>query len=229
MDQTSWIGPMFEGTFGGIKGLIGIDQANKAKKEMKSLWGNYPKYQIPQNYKDYLNAFSALAGSKIPGYTASLANIEQTTAQGLQGAEEGAISSAQFQDTLTKLNQQSLDAKAKLDIASAQFQAGAIEKAAEANYKMGDLKSLQWAQNVLRPWNLKMSEAQSKYQEGMGNAWGGMDTFVNSWYNLSNSGAMGGGGGTNSSLGANTSIGTPPEGNYNNSPGGQGGYYGIGG
>jgi len=186
------IASFIEGGGGIAETIFGTLQANKARKEQKALWGNYPKYEIPQNYKDYLNAFSALAGSKIPGYTPALANIEQSTAQGLQGAEEGAISSAQFQDTLTKLNQQSLDAKAKLDIASAQYQAGAIEKAAEANYKMGDIKSMQWAQNVLRPWNLKMAEATSKYQEGMGNVWTGMDAFVQSGYNFADSGGGGG-------------------------------------
>jgi hypothetical protein len=200
MDMNS-IASFIEGGAGIAEGIFGTLQANKANKQEKALWANYPNYQIPQNYKDYLNAYKALAGMKLPGYNLASANIDQTTAQGLEGAKEGAISSAQYQDTLTKLNQQSLDAKTKLDLASAQFQANAIGQAAEANYKMGDIKSMQWAQNTLRPWNLKMAEAQSKYAEGMGNVWTGLDTFVQSGYNFADSGGgssisgmMGGGG-----------------------------------
>lgn len=192
------IASFIEGGSGIATSIFGTLQTNKANKDKKALWNNYPKYEIPQNYKDYLNAYKSLAGMKLPGYNLAMSNVEQTTAQGLQGAEEGAISSAQFQDTVTKLNQQSLDAKSKLDIASAQYQADAMGKAAEANYKMGDIKSMQWAQNVLRPWNLKMAEAQSKYTEGMTNVWTGMDTFVQSGYNFADSG---GGGGISSMMG----------------------------
>jgi hypothetical protein len=191
--QTDWIAPMIEGISGGIKGIMGIRQAREANRDKKDLWNNYPYFQIPQEYKSALATYQGLSGGNMSGYNLASGNIDQSTGQAMGSAKEGAMSSTQYLDSVAKLNQASLDAKMKLDIASAQWRTEMAKGFAEASGKMGDIKTQQWAQNVNRPWNLQMNEALSKYQEGMGNAWGGLDTLVQSGYNLSDTGIMGGG------------------------------------
>ena len=187
MDMNS-IASMVEGGAGLAEGIRGYFQGQEGKKEMDALMANYPTWEIPKSYKDFLSTYQKLASGKMPGYDLAKESLDQTFAQSAGAAKEGALSSAQYQDTIAKLSQQSSEQKLKLDFASAQWQAEAQAKKAEALYKYGDLEAQQWNQNVNRLWNIKMNKAQAKYDEGTAAVQSGTDTFVQSGFDFAGSG-----------------------------------------
>jgi hypothetical protein len=101
------------------------------------------------------------------------------------------MSSQQAMDALGKLNQQSLQAKSQLDIASSQYQANALKALANAQNQYGDLQTKQWDQNINRLWNLKMKQTQAQKDQSYESIWSGLDTFLASSEKFA--GSMGGG------------------------------------
>jgi hypothetical protein len=186
MDMNS-IASMVEGGAGLAEGIYGYLQGQEGKKEMESLLANYPKLEMQQGYKDYLNIIKSQAGGKMPGYYTAMGNIDATTGQSIGSAKEGALSSSQFLETLGKLDQQSLAAKNQLNVASSQYQADTMKALAEANYKYGDLQTQIWGENVKRLWDIKMNMAQSKYNQGVASVQSGVDTFVQSGFDFAGS------------------------------------------
>lgn len=201
MDLSS-IASFVEGGAGLAEIFYNTQKVKNAEADKKKLWANYPEYMIPKEYGEYSNILGRLAYGKSPGYDIAKENINQTFAESMGEAKEGALSSSQYQDTVAKANAAKMKQFSQLDYQSAQLQATAMEKFAEAKYKMGDQKALQYAINERYPWMTKMNEASSKYQEGMGGVWGGLDTFVQSGYHFADSGTSFGGSSGGSSFGA---------------------------
>ena len=183
------IASMVEGGAGLAEGIRGYFQGQEGKEEMAALMKNYPKWDISKSYNDYLGTFQKLAAGNMPGYDLGKSNIESTQATAVGQAKEGALSSAQFQDTTAKLYQTSLDALTKFDIANAQYGAQAKQNLGEAQYKYGDLQVKQWDQNINRYWNIMMNMAQAKYNEGTAAVQSGVDTFVQSGFDFAGSGS----------------------------------------
>jgi len=177
MDMNS-IASMVEGGAGLAEGIRGYFQGKEGKEEMDALMANFPELKMQTGYQNALKTIQSLAGGKIPGYYTQLGNIDATTGQSIGAAKEGAMSSAQLQDTLGKLNQQSLQAKSQLDIASGQYQADALKALAGAQNQMGDLQTKQWDQNINRLWNLKMKQTQAQKDQSYESIWSGLDTFL---------------------------------------------------
>lgn len=160
-----------------IYGTIGTLQA---KKEIDKLMANYPKWEIPQSYRESMNIMGQLASGNMPGYDLAKEGIQETMAQTAGEAKEGALSSSQYQDTMAKLNQQSLKAIRDLNIQNAQMKALAQKDFAKAKSEYGDLETQQWDQNVNRLWNLKMKQQEAKKAQDYESIWAGMDTFLDS-------------------------------------------------
>jgi hypothetical protein len=186
MDMNS-IASMVEGGAGLAEGIRGYFQGQEGKKEMDALMANFPELKMQQGYKDSLATMQTLAGGKMPGYYTAMGNVDATTGQSIGAAQEGALSSSQLQDTMAKLNQQSLGAKSQLDIASSQYQANALKALAESQYKKGDLETQIWGNNILKKFNMEYNRALSKYNEGVAGVQSGTDTFVQSGFDFAGS------------------------------------------
>lgn len=170
-----------------IYGTIGTMQANK---EIDKLMANYPKWEIPKSYDESMRIMGQLAHGNEPGYDLAKEGIQETTAQALGEAKEGAISSSQFQDTVARANQQSLNSIRDLNIRNARYKAMAMKDYAGAKSDYGDLETQQWDQNVNRLWNLKMKQQEAKKAQDYESIWSGLDTFLASSEKFA--GSMGG-------------------------------------
>jgi hypothetical protein len=187
MDMNS-IASMVEGGAGLAEGIYGWLKGKEGKKEMDALMANYPKWEIPNSYKESMNIMGQLANGNMPGYDLAKEGIQETMAQTAGEAKEGAISSSQYQDTMARMNQRSLKAIRDLNIQNAQMKAAAQKDFAGAKSAYGDLETQQWDQNINRLWNIKMNMAQSKYNEGTAMVQSGVDTFVQSGFDFAGSG-----------------------------------------
>ena len=188
MDMNS-IASMVEGGAGLAEGIYGWLKGKEGKKEMDALMANYPKWEIPNSYKESMNIMGQLANGNMPGYDLAKEGIQETMAQTAGEAKEGALSSSQYQDTMAKLNQQSLKAVRDLNIQNAQMKASAMKDYAGAKSDYGDLETQKWKHDIDQLWNIKMNMAQSKYNAGVSGVESGMDTFVQSGFDFANSGS----------------------------------------
>jgi hypothetical protein len=176
----------------GIGGLAGIGkavvggiQASRGRKEFKSLMGNRPMFEIPEEYGDVLSTYKRLSESeKFPGQDIMEGKIGQATARATQSAKEGAVSSTAYQSAVGDIYQKELDALQNLSLQAEQYKTSQQDKLAGAQQMMGGLKSDQWNINQYVPWQTNVINAAQRGQTGQQNLFEGMGSFANQMSNF---------------------------------------------
>jgi len=168
------IGSLISGGTGLLQGIIGGIQAAKANKKFNKLLTNRPQYEIPKEYEEILNQYKTAYASNMPGYSQTLANIEQAGARSRGAAERGAISSNAYGAQVGDLYQKELDALQNLRMQQEQYKVGQLDKMAGAQSMLGEQKSQQWNINQYVPWQTEVNRWGEKAGTGMQNLFSGI-------------------------------------------------------
>jgi len=196
------------------KGIMGAVQSAKSNKTIKRLNATLPKYKRPDEYGAELALRAKMAGQgQLPGLGQITDNISGATSQAYGAAEKGAISSNTYMGAVGDIYSKQINAFQDLGIKSAEFQQTQKENYMNTLQKGADYSDQEFQENVMRPWEVNMNEAQSKKQSGGQNLWNGLEGMGSAFINfagtryagevmsgMQNKGMTSGGGGKSPSM-----------------------------
>lgn len=167
---------LISGGISAVKGIFGAAQSVKANKQIKKLNATLPKYKRPEEYGQELALRAKMAGQgQLPGLGQITDNISGATSQAYGAAEKGAISSNTYMGAVGDIYSKQINAFQDLGIKSAEFQQTQKENYMNTLQKGADYSDTEWQENVMRPWEVNMNEAQSKKKAGGENLWNGLE------------------------------------------------------
>lgn len=157
------------------KGIFGIAQYNKGRKELNSLLANPVTYKRPEEYAQELAMRQQMASqSRMPGQGYIEQNIGQAQSSALSAAEKGAISSNVYQKSVGDIFQKTIQAYQDLGLQSAQWQQQNKENLMGTLQRGANFSDQEWQVNKFQPWEIKANMAQSRMNMGGENLWGGL-------------------------------------------------------
>lgn len=206
------------------KGIFGLAQTARAGKDIKSLMANQVQYKRPEEYQQELAMRKEMAAQqRLPGQGYIEQNIGQAGASALSAAERGAISSNVYQKSVGDILQKQLDAFSNLGLQAAQWQQANKEALMGTMQRGAGYSDQEWQVNKQQPWDIRMNEAVSRRQAGMGNLFGGIEGAIGGlqdyagtrYYQDVLNALRGGGGAAQPAIGGNQSkpLGYIPDGN----------------
>jgi hypothetical protein len=169
-------GALISGGSALLQGIIGGIQASRANKQFKRLSANRPQYEIPKEYESILGMYKTAMAGNAPGYSQSLANMEQAGARARGAAERGAISSVSYGSQVSDIYQKELDAIQNLGVQQEQWKASQMQNVAGAQAAMGEQKAQQWNVNQYVPWQTEMNRLGEQRATGMQNLFQGIQS-----------------------------------------------------
>ena len=169
-------GALISGGSALLQGIIGGIQASRANKQFKRLSANRPQYEIPKEYESILGMYKTAMAGNAPGYSQSLANMEQAGARARGAAERGAISSVSYGSQVSDIYQKELDAIQNLGVQQEQWKASQMQNVAGAQAAMGEQKAQQWNVNQYVPWQTEMNRLGEQKATGMQNLFQGIQS-----------------------------------------------------
>ena len=173
-------GALISGGSALLQGIIGGIQASRANKQFKRLSANRPQYEIPKEYESILGMYKTAMAGNAPGYSQSLANMEQAGARARGAAERGAISSVSYGSQVSDIYQKELDAIQNLGVQQEQWKASQMQNVAGAQAAMGEQKAQQWNVNQYVPWQTEMNRYGEQRATGMQNLFQGIQSGLGS-------------------------------------------------
>ena len=173
-------GALISGGSALLQGIIGGIQASRANKQFKRLSANRPQYEIPKEYESILGMYKTAMAGNAPGYSQSLANMEQAGARARGAAERGAISSVSYGSQVSDIYQKELDAIQNLGVQQEQWKASQMQNVAGAQDAMGEQKAQQWNVNQYVPWQTEMNRYGEQRATGMQNLFQGIQSGLGS-------------------------------------------------
>ena len=173
-------GALISGGSALLQGIIGGIQASRANKQFKRLSANRPQYEIPKEYESILGMYKTAMAGNAPGYSQSLANMEQAGARARGAAERGAISSVSYGSQVGDIYQKELDAIQNLGVQQEQWKASQMQNVAGAQAAMGEQKAQQWNVNQYVPWQTEMNRLGEQRATGMQNLFQGIQSGLGS-------------------------------------------------
>jgi len=173
-------GALISGGSALLQGIIGGIQASRANKQFKRLSANRPQYEIPKEYESILGMYKTAMAGNAPGYSQSLANMEQAGARARGAAERGAISSVSYGSQVSDIYQKELDAIQNLGVQQEQWKASQMQNVAGAQAAMGEQKAQQWNVNQYVPWQTEMNRLGEQRATGMQNLFQGIQSGLGS-------------------------------------------------
>ena len=169
-------GGVLSGASSLLQGIIGGIQASRANKQFKKLNANRPQYEIPKEYENILGMYKTAMAGNAPGYSQSLANMEQAGARARGAAERGAISSVSYGSQVSDIYQKELDAIQNLGVQQEQWKASQMQNVAGAQGMLGEQKAQQWNVNQYVPWQTEMNRLGEQKATGMQNLFQGIQS-----------------------------------------------------
>lgn len=169
-------GGVLSGASSLLQGIIGGIQASRANKQFNRLLANRPQYEIPKEYESILGMYKTAMAGNAPGYSQSLANMEQAGARARGAAERGAISSVSYGSQVSDIYQKELDAIQNLGVQQEQWKASQMQNVAGAQGMLGEQKAQQWNVNQYVPWQTEMNRLGEQKATGMQNLFQGIQS-----------------------------------------------------
>ena len=174
----------------GIKGIGGLIQGGIGARKQRNLWEERPMLGVTEGEKANDNLYRQMAASvEMPGQKQFESKLGETYAEGVQSAQQGAISSLGAQQSAVDLAGKKMEAIRDLAGTFAEYKERRKEALGQWNQQSTELEQQRFQVNQYEPWGIKMNEATGQKQAGFGAAGQGIDQGLGMLGNLAGTNA----------------------------------------
>ncbi len=151
-----------------LKGIFGAAQGIGGAQRQKELWQNRPQLGITEGERANDSLYKQMASAtEMPGQKQAESKLDRAVAEGVYGAQQGAVSSLGAQQASVDLAAKKIAAVSDLAGQFAEFKAQRQDALGAWNRQKTELEQQRWNVNEYEPWNIKMNEAVAAKQAGM--------------------------------------------------------------
>jgi hypothetical protein len=158
------------------KGIWGVSQYRKGKKEYDNLMSNMPVYKRPEEYEQELAYRKQQAAKTEPAwYQRRREELGSAFAQGIQDMQTIANGSSSLMKGYGNLFTQRTQAEQDLADKALQWNELQQENLSQTRQRGAGYSDQEFAFNQLQPWEMKTKDALSNKTAGLQNMFGGFE------------------------------------------------------
>lgn len=161
----------------GAKGIGSLIQGIGGQQRQNQLWRDRPLLGVTEGEKQNDALYRQMASiTEMPGQKRAEERMDEAMAEGVYEAQKGGISSLGTTQSAVDLASKKISAIRDLAGLFSEYKAQRMESLGAWNRQKTELEQQRFQLNEYEPWNIKMNEAVSRKQAGLGGAGSAIDT-----------------------------------------------------